>query len=144
MPISSRLLLVALLLTGGPHLPIRAQPTSGAGLTPPADTVSALHELFQAKRKTSVFFGGSTVVTLALPVVVTGAVLINGLSGTRAPSAALPLLSLGVGVGGTTALLTRYSRYTKRNEQRVLSRYEQSGRLPPWVRRRLRERLSQP
>ncbi len=103
-----------------------------------ADTVAALHQLFQEKRETNGHYLVAAPAALALTMVGFGFSIVNSLSGNR-PSAVLPAATLGVGTVGTAALLNRYFHYTKSSEADVISRYEQKGRLPGWVKRRLLE-----
>ncbi len=101
-----------------------------------ADTVAALQDLFQAKRKSSGWFLAAAPVALGLTMAGAGlASVIQYYS--RNPSTVPPLIILGGGVTGTVLLLQRCIRYTKGNEQEVLSRYQRTHRLPGWVARNL-------
>ena len=108
-----------------------------------ADTVAALQEMFQAKRKSSGWFLAAAPVALGATVAGVGVSLASQLG--PSPNAAGPLLVLGAGALGTVAVLNRYTRYTKGSERAILSKYERTHRLPKWVGRNLtRHRAAKP
>ncbi|WP_426058597.1 hypothetical protein [Hymenobacter sp. B1770] len=117
--------------------PLPAAPGVSRPLLTAADTVAALQDLFQAKRKSSGWFLAATPVALGVSVAGTGLVAISQLSGTGTSSAIPALMVLGAGIIGTVSVLSRYTRYTKGSEEDVLSRYQRTRRLPGWVARNL-------
>jgi hypothetical protein len=123
-------------------------PSAALALSSPllsaADTVAAVKDLFQAKRKSSGLFLAATPVALGLTVAGVGAAALRN-SGSGSPNIFPPLIILGGGVTGTVLLLHRYTRYTKGNEREVLSKYQQTRKLPGWATRNLtRHRAAKP
>ena len=116
-------------------------PPSTASIRPlltAADTVAVLHDLFQTKRQTSVPFLAAAPVALGLTVVAVAVLALGQLSG-NSPSVVPPVMVLLGGTVGSAGLLNRYTRYTKGNEQEILSKYERTHKLPKWLKRRLHE-----
>ena len=141
-------LLILLCLTcGTPILAQQAAPLPTAASRPlltSADTLEALHALFQMKRKTSGLSLAAAPVALGLTVVASAVAALSQMD-SGSSDTTLPTMGILAGVGGTVALLSRYTRYTKGNEKEILGKYERTHMLPGWVKRNLaQQRLGKP
>ena len=141
-------LLILLCLTcGTPILAQQAAPLPTAASRPlltSADTLEALHALFQMKRKTSGLSLAAAPVALGLTVVTAAVAALSQLD-SGSSDATLPTIGMLAGIGGTVGLLSHYVRYTKGSEAEVLSLYERTHELPSWVKRNLaQQRLGKP
>ncbi|ALW84194.1 hypothetical protein AUC43_03230 [Hymenobacter sedentarius] len=101
-----------------------------------ADTVAALQDLFQTKRKSSGLALVAAPVALGLGVVSMAVAALSNLDSGPSDNT-LPTIGVLAGLGGTVALLSRYTRYTKGNEKEILSKYERTHKLPGWAKRNL-------
>ncbi|MCC2545605.1 hypothetical protein LJY25_04050 [Hymenobacter sp. BT175] len=119
-------------------VPASPTPVARPALLTRADTVAALHELFQTKRQANKSYLVAVPITIGLTVVAIGVSAVNALSSSK-PSAVPAVASLGVGVGVTSTVLAGYLRYTKGREREVIEKYEQKKKLPGWVWRKLAE-----
>ncbi|MBH8570113.1 hypothetical protein KB206_14580 [Microvirga sp. STS02] len=101
-----------------------------------ADTVAALHQLFQTKRKSSGVVLAAAPVTLLLTVATVGLFAVSQVD-NGASESAFPVVVIAGGLGATSALLSRYIRYTKGREAAIVSKYERTHVLAGWVKRNL-------
>ncbi|WP_157780905.1 hypothetical protein [Hymenobacter sedentarius] len=123
-----------------PGLAQQASPPVSLGASQPllnaADTVAALQDLFQTKRKSSGLALVAAPVALGLGVVSMAVAALSNLDSGPSDNT-LPTIGVLAGLGGTVALLSRYTRYTKGNEKEILSKYERTHKLPGWAKRNL-------
>ncbi|MEL5994693.1 hypothetical protein [Hymenobacter segetis] len=101
-----------------------------------ADTVAALHELFQTKRKSSGVALAAAPVALVVTVATVGLYAVSQIDNNPS-SSPFPVVVIMAGLGGTVALLSRYVRYTKGNEAEIVNKYERTHRLAGWVTRNM-------
>ncbi|MBH8558576.1 hypothetical protein [Hymenobacter negativus] len=97
---------------------------------------AALHQLFQTKRKSSGVVLAAAPVTLLLTVATVGLFAVSQVD-NGASESAFPVVVIAGGLGATSALLSRYIRYTKGREAAMVSKYERTHVLAGWVKRNL-------
>ena len=108
-----------------------------------ADTVSVLHEIFQTKRKDSPVFLAVAPVALGLTFVFARAAAVSQVTNSAlgqpsgSSNTALPTVGIIAGSVGFAASLERYTRYTKRSEEKIVRKYEGKHALPKWVNQQL-------
>ena len=138
------ILLVAILWLSEPAtLQAQVMPGSTDYYYSQLDTVRAVEHLFRAKRN-----GGKIYRTIGLPIILIGTTLALMVAGVasmtlagKQQSVPVILVSGGVGLIPVSIGLARSSRYSRHREQIIITLYQHSQGLPPWVQRRLKAKF---